>query len=211
MMSEEKAKAIVEAPRPETKKQVKSFLGMIGFYRKFVPNFAEIALPLTNLTKKGSPNRVPWDDIHQRSFESLKSYMVSSPILRLPELQKVFILRTDASNTGIGAVLLQESEGVAFPVAYASKKLLPRETRYSVIERECLALVWGIRKFQMCLYGKEFQVETDHYPLIYMQSAKLTNSRVMRWVLSLQPYRFQLKAIKGVHNIGADYLSRNEK
>ena len=94
---------------------------MIGFYGKFVPNFAEIALPLTNLTKKGSPNRVPWDDIHQRSFESLKSYMVSSPILRLPELQKVFILRTDAPNTGIGAVLLQESEGVAYPVAYASK------------------------------------------------------------------------------------------
>ena len=211
MMSEEKVKAIVEAPRPETKKQVKSFLGMIGFYRKFVPNFAEIALPLTELTKKGSPNRVPWEDVHQRSFESLKSYMVSSPILRLPELQKVFILRTDASNTGIGAVLLQESNGVVFPVAYASKKLLPRETRYSVIERECLALVWGIRKFQMYLYGKEFQVETDHYPLIYMQSAKLTNSRVMRWVLSLQPYKFQLKAIKGVHNIGADYLSRNEK
>ena len=211
MMSEEKARAIVEAPRPETKKQVKSFLGMIGFYRKFVPNFAEIALPLTNLTKKGSPNGVPWDDIHQRSFESLKSYMVNSPILRLPELQRVFILRTDASNTGIGAVLLQESEGVAFPVAHASKKLLPRETRYSVIERECLALVLGIRKFQMYLYGKEFQVETDHYPLIYMQSAKLTNSRVMRWVLSLQPYRFQLKEIKGVHNIGADYLSRNEQ
>ena len=135
MMSEEKVKAIVEAPRPETKKQVKSFLGMIGFYRKFVPNFAEIALPLTELTKKGSPNRVPWEDVNQRSFESLKSYMVSGPILRLPELQKVFILRTDASNTGIGAVLLQESNRVVSPVAYASKKLLPRETRYSVIKR----------------------------------------------------------------------------
>ena len=107
----------------------------------------------------------------------------------------MFILRTDASNVGIGAVLLQKQNEVKFPVAYASKKLLPRETRYSVIERECLALVWGIKRFQM--YGAEFQVETDHCPLIYMQNTKLTNSRVMRWVLSLQPYRFRIVAIKG--------------
>ena len=131
--------------------------------------------------------------------------MVSTPILRLPDLEKGFTLRTDASNVGIGAVLMQET------IAYASKKLLPRETRYSVIERECLALVWGIKKFHMYLYGKEFQVETDHCPLIYMQNTKLTNSRVMRWVLSLQPYRFRIAAIKGSQNIGADYMSRTEK
>lgn len=154
-----------------------------------------------------------WRDMHQSSFGSLKSYMVhvSSPILRIPDLQKVFTSRIDAANIGIAAVLPQESDGIKFPTAYASKKLLPRETRYSVIERECLALVWGIRKFQMYLFGKEFHTETDHYLRIYMQNAKLTNSRVMRWGLSLQPYRFQLKAIKGVHNVGADYLSRNEK
>ena len=134
--------------------------------------------------------------------------MVSRPVLRLPDLQKVFIFRTHASNTGIGIVLLQESEGVTIHVAYASKKLLPTETRYSVTEREFLALVWGIRIFQMYFYGKKFQVETDHYLLIYMQNAKLTNSLVMRWVLTLQPYRFQLKAIKGVHNVGAVILSR---
>ena len=209
--NQNKVKDIVEAKRPETKKQVQSFLGMVGFYRKFIPQFAEIALPLTNLTKKGCPNKVVWEDEHQRSFEKLKSYMTHTPILRLPDLNETFILRTDASNVGLGAVLMQKFNDMNFPIAYASKKLLPRETRYSVIERECLALVWGVRKFQMYLYGREFQVETDHCPLIYMQNTKLTNSRIMRWVLSLQQYRFRLVAIKGSQNIGADYMSRSEK
>ena len=209
--NQDKAKDIVEAKRPETKKQIRSFLGMVGFYRRFIPQFAEIALPLTNLTKKGNPNKLVWEGEHQRAFERLRSYMVSTPILRLPDLDKGFTLRTDASNVGIGAVLMQETNEIKFPIAYASKKLLPRETRYSVIERECLALVWGIKKFHMYLYGKEFQVETDHCPLIYMQNTKLTNSRVMRWVLSLQPYRFRIAAIKGSQNIGADYMSRTEK
>ena len=209
--NQNKVKDIVEAKRPETKKQVQSFLGMVGFYRKFIPQFAEIALPLTNLTKKGCPNKVVWEDEHQRSFEKLKSYMTHTPILRLPDLNETFVLRTDASNVGLGAVLMQKFNDMNFPIAYASKKLLPRETRYSVIERECLALVWGVRKFQMYLYGREFQVETDHCPLIYMQNTKLTNSRIMRWVLSLQQYRFRLVAIKGSQNIGADYMSRSEK
>ena len=209
--NQDKVNDIVEAKRPETKKQVQSFLGMVGFYRKFIPQFAEIALPLTNLTKKGCPNKIVWEDEHQRSFERLKSNMTHKPILRLANLNEPFILRTDASNVGLGAVLLQKYNDMTFPVAYASKKLLPRETRYSVIERECLALVWGVKKFQMYLYGREFQVETDHCPIIYMQNTKLTNSRIMRWVLSLQPYRFRMVAIKGSQNIGADYMSRSEK
>ena len=156
----------------------------------------------------GNPTKVLWEEEHQRAFDTLKGYMVSSPILQLPDLSCMFILRIDASNVGIGAVLLQEQNGVKFPVAYASKKLLPRETRYSAKERESLDLVWGTKRFQMYLYGAEFQVETDHCPLIYMQNTKLTNNRVMRWVLSLQPYRFRIVAIKGSQNIGADYMSR---
>ena len=195
--NENKVRDIIEGMRPETKKQAMSFLGMVGFYRKFMPQFAEIAFSLTNLTRKGSPTKVSWEEEHQRAFDTLKSYMVCSPILQLPDLSCMFTLRTDASNVDIGTVLLQEHNEVKFPVAYASKKLLRRETRYSVIERECLALVWGIKRFQMYLYGTEFQVEKDHCPLIYMQNTKLTNSRVMRWVLSLQPYRFRIVAIKG--------------
>ena len=136
---------------------------------------------------------------------------MSTPTLTSSGMNTGFTLKTDTSNGEIGVVLMQETNEIKFPIAYASKKLLPRETRYSVIERECLALVWGIKKFHMYLYGKEFQVETDHCPLIYMQNTKLTNSRVMRWVLSLQSYRFRIAAIKGSQNIGADYMSRTEK
>ena len=115
--------------------------------------------------------------------------MTSSPILALPDFTKSFILRTDASDKGIGAILLQEREGNKFPIAYASKKLLQREQNYSVIERECLAIVWAVMKFQSYLYGQEFLLETDHAPLVYLRRSKLGNSRLMRWALFLQTYK----------------------
>ena len=199
---------ILDAPRPETKKQVRSFLGLVGYYRKFIPNFGAIASPLSDTTKKGLPNKVKWDDPQEQAFESLKRSLTSSPILGLPDFQKPFILRTDASDKGIGAILLQERDGEKFPIAYGSKKLLPREQNYSVIERECLAIVWGIMKFQSYLYGQEFLLETDHAPLIYLKRSKMGNSRLMRWALFLQTYRFRIQAIKGKENVGADCMSR---
>lgn len=96
-----------------------------------------------------------------------------------------------------------------FPIAYASKKLLPRERAYSTIEKECLALIWAIQKFHIYLYGREFVLETDHHPLIYMNRCKVANARIMRWALALQAYRFRIKAIKGTDNVGSDWLSRN--
>ncbi|KAK3093292.1 hypothetical protein FSP39_013708 [Pinctada imbricata] len=95
---------------------------------------------------------------------------------------KSFILRTDASDKGIGAILLQEKDGNKFPIAYASKTLLQREQNYSVIERECLAIVWAVMKFQSYLYGQEFLLETDHAPLVYLRRSKLGNSRLMRYM-----------------------------
>ena len=115
------------------------------------------------------------------------------------------MLRTDASDVGIGAVLLQEFEGEGrLPIAYASK----REQNCSVIEKECLAIIWGVEKFRKYLYGIEFLLETDHKPLSYMQTAKVLNPRIMRWAMKLQPYRFRIIAIRGQDNLGADYLSR---
>lgn len=130
------------------------------------------------------------------------------PILKLPEFNETFILRTDAADDGIGAVLLQMEDDEKLPVAYASRKLQPREKAYAVIEKECLAVVWGIQKFNQYLYGREFLLETDHQPLTYLNKAKTENSRLMRWALQLQPYRFRIIAIKGSDNVGADYLSR---
>ena len=209
---EDKIQAIRDAPRPSTKRQIKSFLGLAGFYRRFIPNFSSIASPLTDLTKKNRTNSFKdWQDHHERAFQTLKNRLTSSPILRLPVFQecKPFVLRTDASDTGLGAVLLQDFEAEGrLPIAYASKKLLPRERNYSVIEKECLGIIWGVEKFRKYLYGVEFLLETDHKPLSYMQTAKVLNPRIMLWAMILQPYRFRIVAIRGRDNLGADYLSR---
>ena len=125
----DKLEAIVRAPPPETKRQVRSFLGLIGFYRKFVPNFSAIASPLSDLTKKGQPNKVVWGECQECSFRSLKRALTTSPILKLPEIGKPFIVQTDASDTGIGAVLLQLEDDVKFPVVYISRKLKPSESK----------------------------------------------------------------------------------
>ena len=204
----EKLSVIQEASVPESKKQVRSFLEMVGFFSKFIPNFSGIAAPLSDLTKKGLPNKVHWTNAQEKAFETLKTVLASKPILRLPDFQTDFILQTDASESGIGSVLLQEYEGHKFPVAYASKNLSNREKGYSVIEKECLALLWAVKKFHMYLYGKEFTLETDHQPLVYLRKSKMANGRLMRWSLALQPYQFRIVAIKGSENKMADYLSR---
>ncbi|PIK38738.1 hypothetical protein BSL78_24428 [Apostichopus japonicus] len=185
------------------------FLGLVGYYRKFVPNFAAVAVPLTNCTKKGEPNVIRWGESQEQAFQTLKSKLASSPILQLPDLHREFTLRTDASDTGVGAILLQEFAGEKFPVAYASKKLNKSQMRYSVMERECLAVVWAVLKFEPYLYGKEFVIETDHQPLTCIRKSKVANGRIMRWALALQPYRYRIQVIKGADNVGADYLSRS--
>ncbi|KAJ8019153.1 hypothetical protein HOLleu_42443 [Holothuria leucospilota] len=204
----DKVNEILEASIPKTKKEVRSFLGLVGYYRKFIPHFAAIAVPLTDLTKSKYPNKVRLEEPQERAFQTLKCRIATSPILHLPDIDKVFILQTDASDVGLGAVLLQEFDGTKFPIHYASKKLLPREVAYSVVERECLALVWAVTKFHVYLYGRQFILETDHYPLTYLSQAKLKNSRIMRWALCLQQYRYTIRAIKGSDNCGADFLSR---
>ena len=113
-----------------------------------------------------------------------------------------FVLRTDASDYGIGAVLMQEHEGKLFPICYASRKLSNAERNYSTIEKECLA------RFHLYLYGVRFVLQTDHEPLKYMNSAKFTNNRLMRWAMFFQSYNMKVEATKGSENVGADYLSR---
>ena len=145
---------------------------------------------------------------HKKAYNTLKAEIASSPILRLPDNTKPFTLRTDASDKGLGAVLLQEHDGKLLPVSYASKKLTEREKKYSTIERECLAVVWAVRKFLIYLYGVEFTLQTDHQPLVYLKTAKFLNDRVMRWAMFLQNYSLKIESIRGVENVGADYLSR---
>lgn len=205
---EGKMNKIREAARPMTKKEIRSFLGLAGFYRKFVPHFAEIAYPLTEATKACKPISVKWDDQCERAFNTLKEKLCSQPVCCLPDFSQPFVLRTDASNVGLGAILLQDQGNGKQPIACASRKLLPAEKNYSTVEKELLAIVWGIQKFSPFLYGKEFILQSDHQPLQYLQGMKPSNGRLMRWAMQLQPYSFRFQAIPGKDNVGADFLSR---
>ena len=203
----EKIEKILRTPKPSTKKEVKSLLGQASFYREYIPDYSTVIAPLSDLTRKGYPEKVVWTQETTNSFEKLRKLLSSEPVLRIPDNNKEYVLRTDASGRGLGAVLLQEHNGKLHPVAYQSRKLLGAETRYATVEKECLATVWAIRKFERYLYGRKFILETDHKPLLCLQRNP-TNPRLLRWSLQLQPYQFSFKYIKGQDNIGADYLSR---
>ena len=207
--SKSKIEKIQNASFPKRKKQVRAFLGLCGFLRAYIPNFSSVAAPLTDATRKGEPNEVRETEVRVRAFENLKKALCSEPILKLPDLEKDFYLQTDSSQDALGAVLFQDHGGNRFPVAYASKKLTEAQRNYSTIEREALAVYWGIHKYSEFLMGKHFYLLTDHAPLTYLNTAKFQNARVMRWSLALQSYRFSVLYIKGKDNFGADYMSRS--
>ena len=171
-----------DAPRPTAKKEIRSFLGLVGYYQPFIPNFAAIAAPLSDLTRKDQPNKVVWGEPKERAYAALKKAVISKHILILPDVSKVFVLRTDASDIGLGATLLQNRDRHIFPLAYASMKLLDREKRYSVMERECLGIVWGLKKCALYLYGMQFTLQTDHRPLEFINVSKFYISHIMRWL-----------------------------
>ena len=132
---------------------------------------------------------------------------MSVPVL--PDPKKPFVLRTDASGVGLGAVLLQDQGEGLQPVAFASKKLNPAERRYHTIEQEVFAAVWGIRRFYPYLYGRHFVLESDHDPIRYLHKIRPVSRRLMSWAMELQAYSFEVRHIKGKDNVDADFLSRN--
>ncbi|KAL8595626.1 hypothetical protein ACOMHN_025662 [Nucella lapillus] len=203
----DKVEKISQAVPPTTKKELRSFLGLTGFYREYIQAYSAIAIPLTDMTKKDHPEKLQWSEKGKDSFTTLKERICTSLILCMPDHTKDFVVRTDASDRGIGAVLMQEKDGKLCPISYQSRKLNGAESRYATVEKECLATVWGISKFERYLYGKHFTLETDHQPLKFLQK-QLTNPRLMRWVLQLQTYHFTVRVIPGKDNHGADFLSR---
>ena len=141
LTQDDKVDKVMEADRPHTKTQVRSLLGLAGYYRKYIQNYASVVTPLINLTKKRQPNQVIWTDETETALNELKSRFCDRPILRLPDFERDFILRTDASDSGLGAILLQTYDGTDFPVAYASKKLSPAQSLYATVEKECVGVV----------------------------------------------------------------------
>eukprot|EP00731_Ephydatia_muelleri_P001017 Em0001g1017a len=187
----------------------RAFLGLMGYYRRFIPNYSAVALPLTELTKKMAPTTVTWTLRCETAFPELKRLLCSTPVLASPDFEKPFILQTDASEYGVGAVLSQLDEaGGDHPIAYFSRKLLPREVRYSTVEKECLAIKLGIETFRVYLLGRKFTVETDHRSLVWLNKLKESNSRLTRWSLALQPYQYTVVHRAGLSNGNADALSR---
>ena len=205
----QKLEAVNNYPKPVSKKEVRAFLGLAGYYRRFVPHFATIAEPLTELTKGKNPDQVKWNERCGEAFRKLKELLSTPPILKVAEPNKQYVLQTDASEQGLGAVLSQIGEnGEEHPVAFASRKFLPREKNYSVIEKECLAIVWSLQVFHVYLYGQKFSIETDHQPLPWLGRMKNNNQRLTRWALSIQPYRFEIRHRSESSNGNADGLSR---
>ena len=203
-----KVEAVANWPTPTTKTQVLAFLGTAGYYRRFVPDYSTIAKPLTDLTKKNLPKQVLWSLACEAAFQALKQALVNAPVLAAPVPNKRFLVHTDASMYGLGAVLSQVGEdGGEHPVAYLSRKLLPREVSYAAVEKECLALVWALKKLSPYLYGQEFSLVTDHNPLVWLNRVSGDNGRLLRWSLALQPYNFIISYRPGKLNGNADGLS----
>lgn len=204
----EKVEAIRSFTLPATKKKVRSFLGLVGWYRRFIPNFSSRAAVLTDLTKAAASNKVVWTEQSMQAFQDLKEAVCGDSVLLSPDFERPFILQTDASGIGLGAVLLQEVDGARRPVAFLSRKLCPRERRYSAVELECLAIKWALDSLRYYLLGRHFTLETDHRALQWLNRMRDANSRITRWYLSLQPYEFTVHYRPGATNKVADFLSR---
>jgi hypothetical protein len=206
---EAKIEAIRNFPRPIVKKDMRAFLGLLNFYRRFVPNIAICLTPLTDALRRIQPDKVVWSEDRVRSFKEALNLIVNDMSLYIPRKDSTFILQTDACEKGIGAVLWQRVGNEDRPVSFISRKLNSAEKNYAIIEQECLAIKWAINKFHDYLYGYKFIVRTDHAPLQWLHQNKDTTSRRMRWAMSLQAYSFTIEYIKGRENFLADILSRN--
>lgn len=195
--------AIKNFPIPKTVKEIQSFLGLTGYYRKFIQDYAKIIKPMTICLKKDAKIDIN-DPDYKESFEKLKLVMSDDLLNRHPDFTKEFTLTTDASNYAIGAVLSQ-SHG---PLCFASRTLNKHECNYSTIEKELLAIVWATAQFRHYLYGRKFVIKTDHRPLVWLQNLREPNSKLQRWKIKLEEYNFNIEYIQGKENKVADALSR---
>ena len=203
-----KIEPILRIPPPTTLKEVRSFLGMAGYYRRFIKDFSKIANPITKLTHQDS--EIIWSEECDKAFEEMKDKLTTAPVLAYPDYSKEFILSTDASSVGLGAVLSQyDSEGKEHPVAFASRTLNNAEINYSTTKRECLALIWAVQHFHPYLYSqKDFTIITDHHSLSWLNQNKASNCLLARWAMILEGYHYNVKYRPGTQMGHADGLSR---
>lgn len=196
-----KVEAVQLWPSPKNTKQLRGFLGLTGYYKRFVKGFGVISKPLTELLKKYT---FLWTEAAQTAFKQLKGAMVSSPTLALHEFSKDFVVETDAHSAGLGAVLLQEGH----PIAYISKALSKRHLSLSVYEKELMSIVHAIEKWRHYLTGRHFIIRTDHQSLKYLLEQRLNNESRFRWLSRLIGLDYEICFRKGKENLAAVALSR---
>ncbi|CAC5388237.1 unnamed protein product [Mytilus coruscus] len=211
----EKVETIRSLPAPINVKEVRSFIGMFSYYRRFVPNFSKISIPLVELTKKYA--KFNWTDECQRAFEYLKDSLTVIPLLAYPDLTKRYTLYTDASDDTIGACLTQpcnDNEEVLYgvknekPIYFLSHKLSDTQTRWSTIEKEAFSIHYALQKLDHYLHNAEFTIKTDHKPLKYILESPMQNKKIQLWALGITGYNCKIEWLAGTENTIADYLSR---
>ena len=198
--------AIDKFPRPSKVKDVRSFLGMAGYYRKYIKDFALLANPLTNLLCKNVPFK--WDQACEDTFILFKERLTNPPILAHYRVGDPLNVYTDASGIGLGAILNQVQDGVEKTIEYISCTLNKHQMNYSTIEQECLAILWAVKKWRHFLLGTEFKIITDHCNLCWLLRIKDPSGRLARWALLLQEYRFTVVYKNGKAHQNVDPLSR---
>ena len=213
-----KVEAVAKWPTPKTVYDVRSFLGFVGYYRRFIKDFSRIAKPirevitgLENQSKRSAKKTfVEWTEAANSAFEHLKKLCISTPILAYPDYKLPFVLHTDSSSEGLGAVLYQKQNGKLRVIAYASRSVSKAESHYPAHKLEFLALKWALcEKFHEYLYGSNlFEVYTDNNPLTYVLSSAKLDACGQRWVAKLANYNFTIKYKSGLSNVEADALSR---
>jgi hypothetical protein len=196
-----KTQTIATWPTPKDAKELRSFLGLSGYYRKFIRNYGAISRPLTDLLKKHTVFH--WNPDLQLSFDTLKQALVSAPVLALPDFSKGFTIETDASSTGIGAVLSQGGH----PIAYISKALGPKAQALSTYEKECMAVILAVTKWKPYLQHMEFTILTDHHSLIHLGDQKLLEGMQHKAFVKLLGLQYKISYKKGLENKAADALS----
>jgi hypothetical protein len=207
---EDKIETVRDWPIPTTMRELRAFLGLAGYYRRFVKGFSEIALPLTELTRNATHQRLQWGARQQLAFMELKGALQSTPVLALPDPALPFVVNCDASGYAVGAVLQQDRGSGLQPVAFLSKKLTGAESRYPVHEQELLAIITALTSWRHYLSGTAVpvRVRTDHKSLIHFQTQPMISGRQTRWLETLADYDYVIEYVKGEENGVADALSR---
>ena len=193
-------------PQPTNLKELQSFLGLCNYYRRFIADYSKIAAPLTDLTHKDTTYQ--WTTHTELAFQLLKEHMSRAPVLCIPDPNLSFVVTTDASDFAVGAVLSQDQGQGPQPVAFISRKINPHERNYAAHEKETLAIMHALKKWQVYLEGRHFTVYTDHATLRHFPEQPDLTRRQARWMEKMQEYDFEIKYIPGKQNAVADALSR---